>query len=81
MGAIQKRRGEREESLPEKWPLGIGGIYPHYSGDDGLFSRGREKEGIRDWGTDGTHFLSLHLQYDFFLAIRDETRELLEMLL
>jgi hypothetical protein len=36
---------EREESLPEKWPLGIGVIYPHYSGDDGLFFRGQRKRG------------------------------------
>jgi hypothetical protein len=35
----------REESLLAKRPLGIGGIYPHYSGDDGLFFRRQRKRG------------------------------------
>jgi hypothetical protein len=45
-GSNSKGKGkEREKSLPEKWPLGIGGIYPHYSGDDGLFFWGQRKRG------------------------------------
>jgi hypothetical protein len=42
----ERFKGGGGEFSRKKQPLGIGGIYPHYSGVDGLFFRGREKEGV-----------------------------------